>query len=222
MKLLAIDTSTDYLSLAVISGGKVLARVHRKTPRSHSSLLMPMIDRVLKRSKTVLRDIDGFCLSIGPGSFTGLRIGTAAVKGLALATKKPIVAVPTLDVIAENGKKFCGIICPVLDARKGKVYASIYRSDGERVKKVSRHLLVSVDDLLGRLEKYKKILFLGDFAEKIVERLPNTGSVLRSWRPRSEVVGLLGAERFRDRKFVKPENLEPMYLYSRECDITGK
>jgi len=136
MKLLAIDTSTDYLSLAVMDGSDALSRIHRSEPRSHSSLLMPMIDEVLSRAKTALRDLDGFCLSIGPGSFTGLRIGVAAIKGLAVITKKPIVTVPTLDAVAENAKEFHGIICAVLDARKGKVYACIYRSDGIRPYKV--------------------------------------------------------------------------------------
>ena len=222
MKFLAIDTSTDYLSLAVMHDDKVLARIHRKAPRSHSSLLMPMIDRILKRSKTTLKDLDGFCLSIGPGSFTGLRIGAATVKGLAFVTKKPVVAVPTLDAIAVNGKRFCGIICPVLDARKNKVYASIYKSDGNRVKRISGFLLVEVADLLKMLEKYDDVSFLGDFAERIVGLLPGAKIAGPSWQPRPEVLGALGADYFKKRKFVKVEDLEPLYVYSRECDITGK
>ena len=83
MKLLAIDTSTDYLSLAVMDGEKVVARIHKKAPRSHSSLLVPMIDRILTKARLKLRSLDGFILSAGPGSFTGLRIGVATVKGLA-------------------------------------------------------------------------------------------------------------------------------------------
>ncbi|MBU0895292.1 MAG: tRNA (adenosine(37)-N6)-threonylcarbamoyltransferase complex dimerization subunit type 1 TsaB, partial [Candidatus Omnitrophica bacterium] len=148
MRLLAVDTSTDYLSVAVMSGEKTLARIHKKAPRSHSTMLVAIIDRVLKMSGTALDELDGFCLSIGPGSFTGLRIGAATVKTLAFVMKKPVVAVPTLDAIAQNQKKFRGIICVVLDARKNKVYAAVYRSDGKRLKKISKTLLLGMSDLL--------------------------------------------------------------------------
>jgi tRNA threonylcarbamoyl adenosine modification protein YeaZ len=222
MRLLAVDTSTDYLSVAVMDGGKALARIHKKAPRSHSSMLMPVIDRVLKMSGTTLDELDGFCLSIGPGSFTGLRIGTATVKALAFVMKKPVVAVPTLDVIAENRKKFRGIICTVLDARKNKVYAAVYRSDGKRLKKISKTLLLGLDDLLKELEKYQNVLFTGDFAGRAAQLLPGASAATGHWHPRPEVVGALGAEYFRKRRFVKVENLEPLYVYSSECDIIGK
>ena len=138
MKILAIDTSTDYLSLAVLDNGKVLAKFHQKTSMRHSILLVPTIDKMLKRARLKVKDIDCFAISIGPGSFTGLRIGVTVIKGLAYALKKPVVAVPTLDVIAWNAQNFKGMICPVLDARKNKVYACIYRSDENAVKKISK------------------------------------------------------------------------------------
>ncbi len=222
MRLLAVDTSTDYLSVAVMNGERVLARIHKKAPRSHSTMLMPIIDRVLKKSKTALNELDGFCLSIGPGSFTGLRIGAATVKGLAFVMKKPVVAVPTLDVIAENQKAFRGIICVVLDARKNKVYAAVYKSDGKRLKKISKTLLLGLSGLLKELEGYQNVLFTGDFAEKAAALLPGSNAAAEHWQPRPEVVGALGAEYFKKRKFVKVEDLEPLYVYSGECDITGK
>lgn len=222
MKLLAIDTSTDYLSLAVVSDDKVLARIHKKAPRSHSSLLMAMIDKVLKTSKTKLNKLDGFCISIGPGSFTGLRIGVTTIKGLAFVTGKPIVTVPTLDAIAENGRKKRGILCTILDARKSKVYAAIYKSDGACVKKVSKPLLVPAEDLLKRLAIYDKVFFLGDYAERIVGLLPRAEVATSLWQPRPEIVGRLGVEYFKKKKFVKVENLEPFYIYSKECDIIGR
>lgn len=222
MKLLAVDTSTDYLSLAVMSKGSMIARIHKKAPRSHSSLLMPMIDRILKKSKIKLKCLDGFCLSIGPGSFTGLRIGVTTIKALAFALKKPVVAVPTLDAIAENGKKVRGILCTVLDARKNKVYACIYRSDGTRLKRLSKFILVPADDLLKKLKKYDNVFFSGDYAERAALLLPGAKVATGPWQPRPEVVGALGTEYFKKRKFVKVEDLEPLYIYSRECDITGR
>src|SRR5512135_1749772 len=106
MTILAIDTSTDYLSLAVTRDGKTAARFHRRSAMRHSSLLVPMIDKILKKAKVKLKAVDCFAISIGPGSFTGLRIGVTTVKGLAYALKKPVVTVPTLDAIAANAKGF--------------------------------------------------------------------------------------------------------------------
>jgi len=223
MKLLSIDTSTDYLTLAVTDGEKVLGRLHRKAPRSHSSLLMPMIDRILKKARLKLKNINGFCIGVGPGSFTGLRIGVATVKGLAYVSGKPIAAVPTFDAIARNAAHLTGTICPVLDARKGKVYGCLYRSDGKgSVKRISPYLLLPAEELLKKCEKYDILYFLGDYAERIAPLLAKAKIALANWHPRAQVVAMLGLGSFRKKKFVSAEKLEPMYIYSRECDITGK
>ncbi|MEI6863445.1 MAG: tRNA (adenosine(37)-N6)-threonylcarbamoyltransferase complex dimerization subunit type 1 TsaB [Candidatus Omnitrophota bacterium] len=217
MKILSIDTSTDYLSVAITDGAKVLARYHKPSHRNHSKLLVPTIAKLIKRAGLKVKDIGGFCVSIGPGSFTGLRIGVVTVKGLAYALGKPIVTVPTLDVIARNAKGFKGIVCPVLDAKKNKVYACLYKSDGVTFKKISKYLLIPVDDLLNITGKYDKVLFLGDGV-----KLVGSEEKVKSWHPRAEVVAGLAAGSFRKKRFVTPEKLEPMYLYSRECAITGK
>jgi len=210
MNILAIDTSSIYLSLAVMKDGKIAGRFHEKAPMAHSSILVPSIDKVLKKAKLSIRDIDVFAISVGPGSFTGLRIGVTTVKGLAYSLAKKIVTVSTLDVIARNAKSFRGIICPVLDARKNKVYSSIYRSDGKIIKRISRFLLLPLEELKKKLAKYDKIYFLGDMI----------GSKI--WHPRAEVVAGLALDEIKNKRFVKAEDLEPMYLYSRECDIKGK
>jgi tRNA threonylcarbamoyladenosine biosynthesis protein TsaB len=186
MKLLALDTSTDYLTLAITDGVKVRGRMHKKAPRSHSSLLMPMISRLLKKTRLKLKDLDGFCIGVGPGSFTGLRIGVATVKGLAFVTGKQIAAVPTFDAIARNVGRIHGVVCVVLDARKNKVYGCFYRSDGKgTIKRISPYLLVPVDELLKKCEKYDTLYFIGDYAERIAvlcsrAKIPNT-----KWQPRA-------------------------------------
>ncbi|MCX5686572.1 MAG: tRNA (adenosine(37)-N6)-threonylcarbamoyltransferase complex dimerization subunit type 1 TsaB [Candidatus Omnitrophica bacterium] len=210
MNILAIDTSSAYLSLAVMKDGRIAGRFHRKAAMKHSSILVPSIDKVLKKARLGIKDVDVFAISVGPGSFTGLRIGVTTVKGLAYSLAKKIVAVPTLDVIANNVKNFHGIICPVLDARKNKVYSSIYRSRGKIIKRISRFLLLPPEELKKKLAKYDKIFFLGDI----------TGS--KAWFPLAEIVAELALNEIKNKHFVKPEDLEPMYLYSRECDIKGK
>ena len=225
MNILAIDTSTDYLSLAILKDDRPAAKFHKKADRRHSILLVPMIGKLVKKAKLNIGKIDCFAISVGPGSFTGLRIGVTVVKGLAYALKKKIVAVPTLDVIADNAKSFKGVICPVLDARKNKVYACIYRSDGKTIKRLSKYLLLPVADLLKKVEAMRhNVLFLGDAISQIfagdIERAPKFRG--KDWHPKAEVVAKLGAEYFKNKKFVKAKDLEPLYLYSHECDITGK
>lgn len=212
MIILAIDTSTDYLSLALLEDNRLVAKFHRKAHRKHSMLLVPTIEKLLKKAKLSVGKIDCFAISVGPGSFTGLRIGVTVVKGLAYALKKRIVAVPTLDVIAYNAKSFKGMVCPVLDARKNKVYACIYKSDGKTIKRVSKYLLLPLEELLKITGKYDKVLFLGD-------AIPAPSAV--DWYPRAEVVARLAIERYKDKRFIKAQDLEPLYLYSHECDITG-
>ena len=135
------------------------------------------------------------------------------MKGLAYALKKKIVRVPTLDVIADNAKSIKGVICPILDARKNKVYASVYKSDGKTIRKISKYLLLPLEELLKKLSKYDKVTFLGDTENNNFDK---------DWHPKAEVVARLGAEYFKDKKFVKAEDLEPLYLYSHECDVTGR
>jgi len=210
MNILAVDTSSVYLSLAVMKNGKIVSRLHKKAAMAHSSILVPSIDKVLKAARLNIKDIDVFAISVGPGSFTGLRIGVTTVKGLAYSLDKKITAIPTLDVIARNAKKFQGIICPILDARKGKVYSCLYRSDGKYVKKISPYLLMTMGELKAKLAKYDKIYYLGDMI----------GS--KNWFPKAEIVAELALEEIKRKHFVSPEGLEPMYLYSRECDIKGR
>lgn len=209
MNILAIDTSSAYLSLAVMSSGKIISRLHKKAAMMHSSILIPSIDKVLKAVRSNIEDIDVFAVSVGPGSFTGLRIGVTTIKGLAYSLNKKIVAIPTLDVIARNAKKFHGIICPILDARKNKIYSCIYKSDGKGIKKISSYMLLPMEELKGKLAEYDKIYYLGDIL----------GS--KNWYPKAEIVAELALEEIRKKHFVSPEGLEPMYLYSRECDIKG-
>lgn len=220
MNLLSIDTSTEYLSLAVTRDNDVVARVHKKLPMMHSSLLVPMVDKILKKAHVRLNDLDGFCVSTGPGSFTGLRIGVTTIKGLSYVSGKPIAKVPTLDVIADNARRHKGFICPILDARKGKVYACFYRSDGRKIKRISKYLLLPLTELMPRLQMYDNVVLLGDMADKI----DYTGAVLfrGDWHPDAETVARFGLELFKKNKTVNSSELEPMYLYSRECDIKGK
>ncbi len=221
--LLAIDTSTEYLSLAVTRDGKVAAKMHKKVPMMHSTLLVPMIAALLKKAKIKPKDLDGFCVSAGPGSFTGLRIGVTTIKGLAYSLNKPVVTVPTLDVIAENAISFKGVICPVLDARKNKVYACLYKSDGKKLRKISQYLLIAAEELCKTPHfRAGDVCILGDGVDFVHGFCKSVVKFGKKWHPKAEVAARLGLELFKNKNFVSADKLEPMYLYSRECDITGK
>jgi tRNA threonylcarbamoyladenosine biosynthesis protein TsaB len=223
MRLLAIDTSTEYLTLAVTDGAEVRARLHRKAPRSHSSLLVPMIDAVLRKARLRLKDIDGFCVGVGPGSFTGLRIGVATVKALAAATGRPIAAVPTFDAIARNAKKSGGAVCVVLDARKNKVYGAVYSADAAGgLDRVTDYMLLPAGELLKVCEKYDNLYYIGDYAGRMRDMCARAGIVTGRWHPQARDIAALGLEMLRKKKATGAESLEPMYIYSKECDITGK
>lgn len=218
MKILALDTSTTHLTIAVLDGENTLSSYHEKVDRNHSSLLVPMIDATLVKAKLAFRDIDVIAVGVGPGSFTGLRIGITTVKGLALSSGKPIVAVPTFDAIARNVAGYEGVICPVLDARKNKVYGCFYRQGQGGIERLSDYLLVPAVELVKMSEQHGNVYFLGD-GVKIIDRPENEAF---DWYPRAEVIGRLAIDQIINKKFITPADLEPMYLYSKECDITGK
>lgn len=173
MKILAIDTSTANCSASIIDENKVIADFNLNTGLTHSQTLVPMIDSMCKYSETSLNDIDVFACSIGPGSFTGLRIGIATIKGFALSLNKKVIAVPTLVGLAYNIPYFDGIICSVLDARNDNVYAALFKFDG-KPKMIENYLTDSVDVLIEILkEKNEKVIFVGDGAVNFRKKFEN-------------------------------------------------
>lgn len=173
MVILAIETSTGVGSIALLEAarqgedldpkGKILAEYTLNVSANHSARLMPAVDYLLREVSFSIRDIQGISLALGPGSFTGLRIGVSTVKGLAYALKVPVAGIPTLDALAQNVRFASSLVCPVLDARKKEVYAALYRGDGSgRLVKLSEDWVLSPADLISRISE--KTLFLGDGA----------------------------------------------------------
>ena len=220
MKLLAIDTSTKYLSLAVTDDEKVLSSFDETEGIKHSALIIPTIDRILKEVSLALRDMDAIALSIGPGSFTGLRIGVATSKGINLSLGTPVVAVPTLDVIAYNFlDEKSRMLCPVIDAKKEKVYACLY----EGKKRLTDYLLTDMESLLKKIKR--PALFFGDGAvlyKDECRKNPLVAISARDWLPKAEVVAKLGLGLARKRKFADPDRLTPIYLHSQYCQVKIK
>ena len=219
MKILGIDTSTKFLTVAIIDEKRVLAGYQDKGDLKHYATLVPTIDGLLKKCRLKLKDIDAIALSIGPGSFTGLRIGVATCKGINMALGIPIVALPTLDVIAENFLDEKRLLCPLLDAKKKKVYACLF--DGSRgLKRLTDYMLLDMDSLLKKIKK--PTLVFGDAVglyKDSLEKNPYINISQEDWYPRAEVVARLGLAKAKKRKFTNPDRLAPMYLHSKYCQV---
>ncbi|GAF96056.1 unnamed protein product, partial [marine sediment metagenome] len=174
MKILAVETSTRTLSIAIRDQNSVLAEYKGDGGLRHSQDLIPGINSLLKKINSKLSDIDCFAISIGPGSFTGLRIGVSILKGLNLVTGIPIIAVPSLDVIAYNAADMPHDICVIVDAKKNNLYASLYKKGKNNdIIRIWDYLLITADELVKRIKT--KTFFLGDgaavYGKFISERL---------------------------------------------------
>ena len=165
MKILAVDTSAVCASVAVTENGKILSESSINTGLTHSRTLMPMIDSVLKNGEITLDGIDLFAYSVGPGSFTGIRIGVAAIKGLCDAISKKCVPVSTLEALAYNltGRKCTAV--SVMDARCNQVYCGIFSINGEEVTRLTDDMAIKIDELGEMIKSYSDIIFVGDGAK---------------------------------------------------------
>jgi len=177
MIVLSIDSATESASCAVINDGKLLGDINFNYKKQHSVILMEMIDQLLKNVSLTISDIDGFVVSKGPGSFTGLRIGIATVKGLSHGTGKPFVGVSSLDGLAYNMAFTSGIICPIMDALRGNVYTALYKFNGTILERISDYMAISMDELIAMIKKENmQATFIGDavhmYKEKLLSDLP--------------------------------------------------
>lgn len=130
--ILAFDTATDYLSVAIGNSDIIVANRHVYAPRAHLSLLLPTIDELLEEAAISLKEVDALAVGIGPGSFTGSRIGVATAQGLAHGAGKPLVGISSLDVLAEPLLSETALVCPIIDAKRREVYFAFYR-EGKRL-----------------------------------------------------------------------------------------
>ncbi|WP_352400036.1 tRNA (adenosine(37)-N6)-threonylcarbamoyltransferase complex dimerization subunit type 1 TsaB [Anaerotignum sp.] len=163
MKILAIDTTGQTASAAIAQGDKLIAEFTLNYKLTHSQTIMPMVAEICEKSETKPWDVDYIACASGPGSFTGLRIGAATAKGLALALEKKIVPVPTLDALAYNVFETDKIICPIMDARRSQVYTAFYRWDNGMLRRLTEMMAISIDEVIQRAQGYgQKVIFLGD------------------------------------------------------------
>lgn len=169
MIILGIDTSATVASCAVCEVGetrKVLASGMVNTKLNHSQTLIPLMENMLKSAEIELDKIDALAVSNGPGSFTGLRIGVSAVKGIAFAANKPCIAVSSLEAMAYNCLMHNGVVCAVMDARCNQVYNALFRIDNGKVERICEDRAMLISELAEELQDYDdEIVLVGDGAD---------------------------------------------------------
>ena len=163
MLIFSIDSSALVASAALCDGDKLIAEITADNGNTHSETLLPMVETLLKISNKTISDVELFAASNGPGSFTGVRIGAATLKGLAFGRDIPTVEVSTLEALAENISFFEGLICPVMNARRSQVYTALFRSDGKTLTRLVEDSAMSISELDAMLSEYgEKVYFSGD------------------------------------------------------------
>ena len=216
MRVLAVETSTLSGGAALLDGERIVGEYTLDVRMTHSERVMAAIDQLLTDAGWTARDLEGLAVSVGPGSFTGLRVGVSTVKGLALALSIPVAAVPTLDAMAAMLPFASLPVCPVLDARKREVYASRYRWDGLTMRREWEYLAIAPDDLARRLDE--PVIVVGDGADAISSPFARRVQPPRRG-PAPAVVGALGHARIAIGDTVAAADLLPIYLRPSEAEL---
>ena len=225
MKLLALETATLAGGAALLDRGRVVGQSLLNIALTHSERLMAVVDRLLQDCGWDVAELDGLAVSIGPGSFTGLRVGIATAQGLALALRVPVAPVPTLDAMAATLPFAEWPVCPLLDARKGEVYLSFYRWTGEAMKREWDYLALSPEAAVERITT--PVILLGDGVPACRPFLDRLGAGVRIASPAHSLpspatVGELGQQMIESGQGVPGEALAPLYLRPSEAELRTK
>jgi len=222
MKILGIDTSTMMGAVGIVDDDSLIAELRTNIELTHSERLMMHIDSLLKSAHLTLADIDGFSVTLGPGSFTGLRIGITAVKAMAYATGKPIAGVQTLDVLADNLPYAKYQVCPILDARKKQVYAAIYKSTDTKRLTLMPGSVMTPEELAEKIEE--PTIFLGEGAYVYREFFEGRLCCQAVFAPKSAGYPSGAAVAFRGLKDIQagrvadPMSLVPSYIRKSDAE----
>lgn len=226
MKILGIDSSGLVASAAVTVDDLLVSEFTVNNRQTHSQTLLPMIDRVVAMSGISLEELDGIAVSAGPGSFTGLRIGSSTAKGMALALGKPIIPVPTLEGLAYRLTYADGVVCPLMDARRNQVYTGIYRfGESGALECIMQQAAVELSEVIQRINELgEKVHYLGDGTAVYQEILQKETEVafdiapLHLNRQSAAAVAALGAIYLKQGKRVDAREHTPVYLRQSQAE----
>lgn len=219
MKLLAIDSSGMVASVALMTEEKLIGEYTINNKKTHSQTLLPMIDDMMKMIGQDINEIDAVAIASGPGSFTGLRIGSATAKGLAFAVDCPIIGVPTMEAIASNISDSERLICPMMDARNRQVFTGLYRCIDGNLTTILEQTVLTIEELCEKINELNEdVMFLGDgvecyrtfLEEQITPNAIYASPHLRNQR--ASAVGYRAFQLYREGKVETADSHVPNYL----------
>jgi tRNA threonylcarbamoyladenosine biosynthesis protein TsaB len=224
MKILAIETATLMGGVALTSDEGLLAEYRLDVRTTHSEQLMVAVDRVLKSSHTPLQEIDAFAISIGPGSFTGLRIGLSTVKAFALVTGRPVLPVSTLEAMANSLPFTTHPICPLLDAKRGEVYTALFTFIGtNKLQRLREDQVIAPLDLAQQITQPTILLGngLNRYGDQLRQSLGEKAILAPKhlWSPSALQVAELAREQWREGHLPAPSSIVPHYLRRSEAEV---
>jgi len=219
MKILAIDSSGLVASVAIVTEDTMLAEYTVNFKKTHSQTLLPMLQEIVKMIELDMETVDGIAVSSGPGSFTGLRIGSATAKGLGLALNKPIISVPTVDGLAYNLFGTDKLICPMMDARRNQVYTGLYCFKGNELHKILDQRAVLVDEIIEEInQRGQNVIYLGDGSKVYEDIIRENTKVNFQFAPmhmnrqRAGAIGALGIQYYNKNQMQTAAQHQPIYL----------
>lgn len=219
MKILGLDSSGLVASVAIVEDDNMLGEYTVNYKKTHSQTLLPMLDVVAQMIELDLDTIDAIAVAAGPGSFTGLRIGSATAKGLGLALKKPLIHIPTVEALAYNLYNAEGIICPIMDARRSQVYTGLYEYVNQELVTRKEQCALPVEELAEELNRLgEPVIFLGDGVPVYKEKLAALLTIDYSFAPahvnkqRAGAVAVLGCRYYQEGKTETAMEHQPDYL----------
>jgi len=224
--ILSIDSSTPVAGIAVSDGYKLLGEVMINTKNTHSEKLMPMVEQLLNDLNLRIQQVEAVAVTCGPGSFTGLRIGMATAKGIVQGGNKKLIAVPTLDTLAQNLNHYPGIICPIMNAQKQQVYTALYRSGETKMERLSDYQAIEAEKLAEQLlELNETVWFVGDGVDAFREvlqaklgdncRIADGNLVL----PHAGALAMMAADRAEQEQFDDLYQAELIYIRKSEAEV---
>lgn len=214
MIILALDSTAKAAAAALLRDGELVAKDMHDDGNTHSSTLLPMIERLLKENSLAVDDIDLFAASAGPGSFTGVRIGAATLKGLAFGKNRPCVAVSALEALAYNMRGTDGVVCALMDARRGQFYTATFKVADGKVERITPDEAKSGEEIAAALAGYEKVWLVGDGAEVAKPYFGENAVLAPSEKllADGESVGVLAYEKYKSGESVTDAEFAPTYL----------
>ena len=219
MKILALDSSGMVATVAILEDNLLIAEYTTNYKKTHSQTLVPMLDQMSQMIELDMKTVTAIAVAAGPGSFTGLRIGSATAKGLGLALKIPVISVPTVEALAYNLYGTKAVICPIMDARRDQVYTGIYEWNSDNLVVLKDQCAVPMEEIIDELNKIgKDVIFIGDGIPVFAETICSQMKVKYSFAPthlcrqRAGAVGALAMKYYQEGRYENAAEHQPKYL----------